>query len=379
MRSRGSGAFLEKHTGAASSAMSSRSAGARSIASPLTGNGLHNHGNSLRDHASGEFLQKHGSGTLHDQASADFSRTRSNGTLRNLGTARDWHGGGDWRGGHDWHHFNQHRFHDSFFFGLGYPFGGYGFYDPWWPAYGFGYYGPMNSSYYSAWPYYEYDPYCNYSASVGYAAPGYAALSGSFALSEPGVAAADGVATSTPTVAKSFEPVTATPGPNEFAGEGEAAFKGRDYEAAVRAWRHAVLDEPKQGTLVLMLAQALFAAGEYDEAAGATQQAMTLLPEDKWGVLVGNYTDLYSDTQDYVDQLKALEKVVKEKPKDPALRFLVGFHYGYLGYPIEATRELDELLKLASQDKLGRKLRDLMGEKAKQKSPSPATSQDVKP
>ncbi len=89
---------------------------------------------------------------------------------------------------------------------------------------------------------------------------------------------------------------------------------------------------------MMLLAQALFALGQYDEAAGATQAAMQMLPEDKWGVVVTNYSQLYGNVQDYTDQLKALEKARDAKPDNPALRFLLGFHFGYLNYP-EARRE----------------------------------------
>ena len=41
----------------------------------------------------------------------------------------------------------------------------------------------------------------------------------------------------------------------------------------------------------------------------------------------------------------------------PELRFLLGYHYGYLGYPKEAVRELDKALEMAPQDELARKLR----------------------
>src|SRR5207253_2018170 len=78
-----------------------------------------------------------------------------------------------------------------------------------------------------------------------------------------------------------------------FGTEGEQAFDAGDYAEAARAWRHALLDDPQNGTLVMMLAQALFAAGQYEEAAGATQQAMQMLPQDQWGVVVKNYTELY--------------------------------------------------------------------------------------
>jgi hypothetical protein len=79
------------------------------------------------------------------------------------------------------------------------------------------------------------------------------------------------------------------------------------------------------------LAQALFAAGQYEEAAGATQAGMQMLPEEKWGVVIRGYQELYGDMQDYTNQIRALEKARTEKPDSPALRFLLGFQFGYLG------------------------------------------------
>ena len=90
--------------------------------------------------------------------------------------------------------------------------------------------------------------------------------------------------------------------------------------------------------------------GRYDEAAGATQAAMQMLPEDKWGVVIANYTHLYGNIQDYTDQLKALEKARDAKPDSPALHFLLGFHFGYLNYPKQAVKELDKALTMAPKD-----------------------------
>ena len=82
-------------------------------------------------------------------------------------------------------------------------------------------------------------------------------------------------------------------------------------------------------------------------------------------MVVGNYTKLYRNVQDYTDALRALEAARNKKPDDPSLRFLLGYHYAFLGYPKEAVRELDELLKLAPRDEIAKKLRDAMAAKLK--------------
>jgi hypothetical protein len=60
--------------------------------------------------------------------------------------------------------------------------------------------------------------------------------------------------------------------------------------------------------------------------------------------------------QNYTDQLRGLEKARNDKPSDPGLRFLLGFQYNYLGYPTQATRELDKAIQLAPQDEMAKQL-----------------------
>jgi tetratricopeptide (TPR) repeat protein len=162
----------------------------------------------------------------------------------------------------------------------------------------------------------------------------------------------------TPTV---VEQTPVTPDPStvaatDFASQGDAEFKAGNYDAAIKAWQHALVDDPQNGALVLLIGQALFAQGKYDEAAGAVQQGMQLLPEEHWNVVVAHYEELYGASGTYASQLRALEAAA-DKADGPALRFLLGYHYGYLGYPKEAVRELDKTLKLAPQDEVAAKLR----------------------
>jgi tetratricopeptide (TPR) repeat protein len=88
---------------------------------------------------------------------------------------------------------------------------------------------------------------------------------------------------------------------------------------------------------------------------------MQLLPEDQWGVVVKNFRELYGKQGDYTTQLRALEKEVKTNADNPGTRFLLGFHYGYLGYPDHAVKQLDKTLKLAPGDQTAKKLREAMG------------------
>jgi tetratricopeptide (TPR) repeat protein len=84
-----------------------------------------------------------------------------------------------------------------------------------------------------------------------------------------------------------------------------------------------------------------------------------MLPEAEWNKVVKNYSELYGNIEDYTNRLKALEKARDDKPDEPALRFLLGYHFGYLGYPQQAVRELDKALDLQPQDLGAEKLRDM--------------------
>lgn len=161
------------------------------------------------------------------------------------------------------------------------------------------------------------------------------------------------------------------PNGDDFAAAGESLFKGGDYKGAARAWRHALVDDSNNGGIMLLLSQALFAQGAFDEAAGTLEQALQIVPVDQWGMVVKNYTDLYSNIGDYSEQLKALEKARTAKPDDPGLRFLLGYHYGYLGYPEHAVREIDAGLKKIPKDDMATRLRAQFAKAPPKSAPSP--------
>jgi tetratricopeptide (TPR) repeat protein len=166
-------------------------------------------------------------------------------------------------------------------------------------------------------------------------------------------------------------PTSSIPSSSDFTSRGETEFRAGHYSSAVQLWRHALVDDPKNGGVVMMLSQALFAVGQYDEAAGAAQYGMSLLPPDKWGAVVQRYKELYGNQQDYTDELKRLEKARDASPDAPAIRFLLGYHFGYLAYPKQAVRELDKLLEIAPKDEMARKLQEQFKPLVKNDSPAP--------
>ncbi len=147
--------------------------------------------------------------------------------------------------------------------------------------------------------------------------------------------------------------------PVDYVSAGKQAFRAGQYQLALRHWQHALVDSPNNGGVELLLAQALFALGKYDDAAKAIQAAMQMLPENEWDKVVTNYVRVYANIQNYKDQLKALENARNAKPDEPAMRFVLGYHFGYLGYPKHAVVELDKALDLQPQDQGSQQLRDI--------------------
>jgi len=115
---------------------------------------------------------------------------------------------------------------------------------------------------------------------------------------------------------------------------------------------------------VLLMGQAMFALGQYEAAANATQMGMQMLPETEWGNVVKNYTQLYGNIEDYTNQVRAAEKVRDARADDGAVRFLLGYHFGFLNYPKQAVRELDAALAIEPRDVGAEKLRDIFAAQA---------------
>lgn len=377
-------------------------------------------GNSGLNHVHQGTGNNHTGTYVHNTLMQNFNYAHTHHGLNGNG---NWNGSGNWNGNWSHHHHNYGGYgyrwggyggyYPSFFgFGLGFGRFGYGLgygYGYGWGGYGlFGFrrwgcfaYNPCcyYGGYGYGYPYYGYGGYGYGNYGYGYGYPAYASLSpGLMGYGYGATYAPPGAATAIITATDALPTITpATPDPNQVASSdtpsavaaalptaeqyaeiGETAFKARDYKSAVRAWRHGLIDDPDNGVLVLMLSQGLFASGNFNEAAGATQFGMQLLAQDKWETVVKNYRELYGKVDDYTNQLRALEKAAREKPDEPSLRFLLGYHYGFLGYPKEAVQQLEKCTNLAPEDETAQKLLDLLSDKLpkdpnkKETPPAPA-------
>jgi hypothetical protein len=139
----------------------------------------------------------------------------------------------------------------------------------------------------------------------------------------------------------------------DFAARGQEQFLAGKYADAVKSLRHAVLDDPKNGPLLALTGEALWAAGNFNEAAGAFQQSLLATPEADWKAVAHRAARLTP-----ADSVTALgNALVKEE--QPSLRFLAAYQSFGAGKWEEATAHLDVVLKKAPDDQVAKKLREL--------------------
>jgi thioredoxin-like negative regulator of GroEL len=158
----------------------------------------------------------------------------------------------------------------------------------------------------------------------------------------------------------------------DFYAQALEAFQQGDYRNATRLAGHASIDDPRNPEVHLLLMQGLFAIGEYRGGAMEAHAVVSLGKTPDWAKLYG----LYGAVEPYTEQLRALEKYVRDKPATPEGRFLLGFQYVMAGHPEAAQNEFLRALKLTPKDRLAAQLLKEAGgtvpeDIAKQLSPAP--------
>ncbi|MEN6457748.1 MAG: hypothetical protein ABFC63_02360 [Thermoguttaceae bacterium] len=140
--------------------------------------------------------------------------------------------------------------------------------------------------------------------------------------------------------------------PFDFHTRARSAFSQGDYRQATYMAAHAVVDEPKNPKVHLLYSLGMFALGEYRGAAMEAHAVVSLGQTPDWAAIYA----FYGSVEPYTNQLRTLEKYVRDHRKSPEGRFLLGYHYLTAGHPEEAKVELLEALKLAPRDRVAAKL-----------------------
>ena len=253
-------------------------------------------------------------------------------------------------------------------YGFGYPcygYGGWGYYgyygNPYWSWY---WYRPYWNWYCSWWGYYPYG-YCStywwrpyystyyyyhYSRPAYYASAIYEYESGGGYVEEEYVeeqpvaeAVGEGVVQgenaqlerllgggNTDTLARAS---------NHYLTLGDSAFRDGRYGDAVHFYAKAVEFAPAEGVLYLVLADALFATGDFHYGAYALRKALELDP-----TLIDVEIDkheFYTDPEDFDRQLATLEGYMNDHPSDSDARLLLAANYLAALRPAEAVALLE--------------------------------------
>ncbi|MCZ6596891.1 MAG: hypothetical protein O7B99_04560 [Planctomycetota bacterium] len=116
---------------------------------------------------------------------------------------------------------------------------------------------------------------------------------------------------------------------------GDRAFREGRYADAVQFYAKAVEFAPQEGVLHLILADALFATGDYHYAAYAIRRALELDPALA-GAIVDKHA-FYPDPEELDRQIARLEIFLEENPADQDARLVLATNYLFAARPAAAV------------------------------------------
>ncbi|MFM7842946.1 MAG: tetratricopeptide repeat protein [Planctomycetota bacterium] len=162
----------------------------------------------------------------------------------------------------------------------------------------------------------------------------------------------------------------ASPGLAKF-DDGLAAFKEGQYESALANFDAALKLLPSDPVVHEVRALDLFALGNYSGAAASLNSLLTAAPGMDWTTM----SSLYGDTEDYVAQLRKLEKHCQAEPTDAAAAFVLAYHYLVTGAKEEAIHALRAVVKNQPKDATAKRMLDALAPPAEVEPPKPGETQ----
>jgi len=130
----------------------------------------------------------------------------------------------------------------------------------------------------------------------------------------------------------------------QYVALGDLAFSERRFGDAVSHYAKAIEYAPDDAVLYMLLSDALFATGDYHYAASALRKALELEPR-----LVDTIVDkhaVYSNPQDFENQLGYLEQYLKDNILDEDARLVLGANYLFGNKPRQALELLQSSFSL---------------------------------
>lgn len=116
---------------------------------------------------------------------------------------------------------------------------------------------------------------------------------------------------------------------------GDRAFRDGRYGDAAHYYGKAVAAQPESGVLHLVLADALFATGDYATAAAAIRRGLELDANLVWSTI--DKRSFYRDPSDFDAQLAVLELYLVDHPSDREAELLLALNYLFGNAPARAV------------------------------------------
>lgn len=138
--------------------------------------------------------------------------------------------------------------------------------------------------------------------------------------------------------------------------QAQDAFKSGDYPGSLSLVDQALSTMPNDSVLHEFRSLVLFALGRYDEAAAGLYAVLSVGPGWDWTTM----SSLYSSTDVYTQQLRALEQYIKGAPKSAPARFVLAYHYMTCGETDAAAEQYREVIELQPGDQLSAQLLKLV-------------------
>lgn len=241
----------------------------------------------------------------------------------------------------------------TFGLGYGYPWGfglGLSFGSPW--GYRYGGYGYGSPYLYRGW-----------SLGGGYQTYGYPLTT----LSAPlPVTPSFGVLPNGTQLVPAPVPADSASG-GSFADQADRLFHDGKYDDAAKAYQHAAVDDPKNAAIPLRAALAMTAAGRYDEAAGAAQQGLAMLPPEQWLSATKGSAGGFDSAKTADAVWDSLKKAADDPKAELGVKFLAGVMATGRGDYTRAAADLKAVVQTAPQDPVAKQLKSLVEEKLKDK------------
>jgi len=126
------------------------------------------------------------------------------------------------------------------------------------------------------------------------------------------------------------------------------AFKAGNFAKAQSLIDQAIEKVPGDPVMHEFRALTLFAQGKYQDAAATLYAVLSRGPGWDWDTM----SSLYSSTDVYTKQLRALESFIKKNPNDSAARFVLAYQYLVTRQTDAAVQQLKEVVKLMPNNQL---------------------------